>query len=178
MDDDSWLLGGERDPVSITADWTPVSMPRIDGVEIREVRNVPTGYGHLTELFRADWGLDPASVGQVFQSVLEPGRLSAWHAHGETTDRLFVSSGLMLIVLFDARPESPTHGRVMVLRASIQRPQLVVVPPRVWHGVKNIGSTPATLVNIVDVAYRYDGPDHNRLPEDSDRIPFDIVGRT
>lgn len=178
MADDSWLLGGTRDSVSITADWTPVSTPRIEGMEIHEVRNVPTGYGHLTELFRVDWGLEPSAVGQVFQSVLMPGRLSAWHAHAETTDRLFVSSGLMLIALFDARTGSASSGRLTVMRTSHLRPQLVVVPPQVWHGVKNIGSDPATLVNIVDVGYQYDDPDHYRLPEDTDRIPFDIVGRT
>jgi dTDP-4-dehydrorhamnose 3,5-epimerase len=171
-------LGGEKDPVSITADWTTVSDRHIDGVCIREVRNVPTGYGHLTELFRADWDLGSSTVGQVFQSVLLPGRVSAWHAHGETTDRLFVSDGQMLVVLYDARPDSPTHSTLMTVRTSILRPQLIVVPPRIWHGIKNTGNEPATLINAVDIAYRHDGPDHYRLPETTDQIPFDISTAT
>ena len=172
---DSWRLGGERDAVSITADWAPVSSASIDGVEFREVRNVPTPYGHLTELYRRDWGFDPSTVGQVFQSVLLPGRMSAWHAHGETTDRLFVSAGAMLVALFDGRDGSPTRGQLVVTRLSILRPQLVIVPPRVWHGVKNVGAEPACLMNMVDIAYQYEGPDHYRLPPDSPAIPFDIV---
>ena len=79
------------------------------------------------------------------------------------------------MALYDAREASPTRGQLQVVRSSILRPQLVVVPPRVWHGVKNVGNEAATLVNMVDLAYRYEGPDHYRLPPDASSIPFDIV---
>jgi dTDP-4-dehydrorhamnose 3,5-epimerase len=173
--DAEWSLGGVRDGVSITADWQLVDGATIAGVAIREVRNVPTGYGHLTELYRQDWGLGIEGVGQVFMSNLAPGRLSAWHAHEITTDRLFVTSGAMLIVLFDGRPDSLTLGTTLAIRSSHLRPQLVTVPPKVWHGIKNVGDVTAAMVNIVDHAYDYEGPDHFRLPPDSPLIPFDIA---
>lgn len=178
MPEESWKLDGEPDKVSITADWTAVGLRRIAGVEVHEVRNVPTGYGHLTELFRSEWVSGTKDVSQVFQSVLQPGGTSAWHAHAVTTDRLFVSFGQMLIVLYDAREGSATHGTLMTVRASNLRPQLVVVPPQVWHGVKNTGSEVAILTNIVDIAYRYEGPDHFRMAQHSDKIPFDISSAT
>ncbi len=164
--------------MSITADWAPVDRVLIDGVSVTEMRNVPAQYGYLTEIYRTDWGLEPGVVDQVFQSVLLPGGLSAWHAHGQTTDRLFACSGQILAVLHDERPGSPTRGLMNVLRLGILRPALVVVPPRVWHGVKNVSDGQAILLNLVDSAYRYEGPDHYRLPPDSDRIPFDILGAT
>jgi dTDP-4-dehydrorhamnose 3,5-epimerase len=175
MTDSEWHLSGRRDEVSITADWSPANRELIDGVSITEVRNVPAGYGYLTEVYRTDWGLEPAHVDQVFQSVLVPGGLSAWHAHGESTDRLFAASGLMLVVLHDARPDSPTRGLTNVFRLGIVRPGLVVIPPRVWHGVKNVAAESASLLNLVDRAYRYEGPDHYRLAPDSREIPFDIL---
>jgi dTDP-4-dehydrorhamnose 3,5-epimerase len=49
---------------------------------------------------------------------------------------------------------------------------LIVVPPRVWHGVQAIGTVPARIVNIVDKAYEYADPDHWRLPHDTTEIPF------
>jgi dTDP-4-dehydrorhamnose 3,5-epimerase len=163
--------GATKDGQSITSDWTPF-LRLIDGVRIREVKNVPKSNGVLTEVFRTDWSLDEGAVQQVFQTTVVPGGLSAWHAHQHTTDRLFVSSGMLTIVLYDARESSPTHGRVNELRFGAQRPALVVIPPGVWHGVQNTGDVPALLLNLVDQAYRYEDPDHWRLPPDTPRIPY------
>jgi dTDP-4-dehydrorhamnose 3,5-epimerase len=173
---EQWLLpGAKRRTQSVTSDWEFVNQPVIDGVVLREVRSVPTSYGYLTELYRDDWHVDDEPVGQVFQSVLEPGRISAWHVHGDAIDRLFVNHGRMLIVLYDARPASPTHGLVNQFRLGTVRPALLVVPPQVWHGVKNIGSEPASLVNVVSEAYSYEDPDHYAVPADSPHVPYDIV---
>lgn len=170
----NWKLeGSHRDGQSITKDWQLVGQELIDGVVVRETANVVTGYGRLTELYRSEW--DDGPVGQVFQSVLDAGHVSAWHAHGETLDRLFVTMGRMLIVLYDAREGSSTRGLVNVFRYGEHRPALISVPPRVWHGVKNIGQRAGALVNVVDRAYSYLDPDHYRVPADSDEVPFDIL---
>jgi dTDP-4-dehydrorhamnose 3,5-epimerase len=161
-----------RDKQSITRDWQAVDQPLLDGVTVVEVKNVMSNRGFLTEIYRDDWQVDTAGVAQVFQTVLEPGAVSAWHAHGETTDRLFVSLGQMLIVLYDARRDSPSHGRLNQFRFGSVRPALVTVPVGVWHGVQNIASAPSVLLNLVSHAYSYEHPDHYRLPMDSAEIPF------
>ncbi|MDO9635444.1 MAG: hypothetical protein Q7I95_00660, partial [Thiobacillus sp.] len=43
---------------------------------------------------------------------------------------------------------------------------------QVWHAVENITSAPALLINAVDKAYRYESPDHFRLPLETDQIPY------
>ena len=40
------------------------------------------------------------------------------------------------------------------------------------HGLQNFGASPACVLNLVDSAYRYDDPDHWRLPPDTDHVPF------
>jgi dTDP-4-dehydrorhamnose 3,5-epimerase len=170
---DLWLLpGAVKDEQSMTAEWTSTTRPVIDGVHVREVRHVIGASGYLTEIYRADWGLDPAAVDQVFELTLGPGSVSAWHAHGDTRDRLFVADGTARIVLYDSRPGSPTRGVVGEYRTGVLRPMLIVVPPRVWHGVQAIGTVPARIVNIVDKQYEYADPDHSRLPHDTTEIPF------
>ena len=171
MADDSWLLpGASKDAASITPEWS--SRARlIDGVIVREVKNVPKKGGHLTELFRRDWFGDAAPVGQVFQNILAPRAVSAWHAHASTTDRLFVAAGLAEVALFDNREASPTRGELNIFQVGTLRPALIVIPPRVWHGVQNIGDGPAILINMVDAAYDYDDPDHWRIPSDSPDVP-------
>ncbi|QKY06932.1 dTDP-4-dehydrorhamnose 3,5-epimerase family protein [Janthinobacterium lividum] len=170
---DNWLLAGaKQDGESITKEWKPTTPSLIDGVIFQEIKPVLTAYGSLTEIFRTEWVPDAAQIGQIFASTLEPGGLSAWHAHAITTDRLFVAAGQMRVVLYDARADSPTFGMLNEFKLGTKRPGLLVVPPRVWHGVQNYCSTPAILVNAVDHAYRYDAPDHWRVPADSETVPY------
>ena len=168
-----WRLpGAVRDRQSITADWRRVDEGLIDGVALFEMKSVIGHGGWLTEIYRADWKLDDGCVEQVFQTVFEPGAVSAWHAHALTRDRLFVAFGAMRIVLYDARSDSPTRGRLNELRLGSVRPGIVTVPPKVWHGVENLAAERALLLNLVDRSYRYEDPDHYRLPPDTDRIPW------
>jgi len=168
----AWSILGTQDPQTVTSDWLPVEPVAIDGVRVKEVRNVPTGTGTLTEMFRTDWGLDDLPVTQVFQRTMEPHSISAWHAHDIATDRLFCGLGRVRIVLFDARTGSPSHGEVWTRIIGVERPQLVIVPPGVWHGVQSVTSAMSMVINIVDHAYGYEQPDHWRLPPDTDKIPY------
>jgi dTDP-4-dehydrorhamnose 3,5-epimerase len=164
------LARATRDRQSITADWKPVRQ-LIDGVTVVEIKAVPRRGGVLTEVFRQDW-LEHHEVAQVFQVLLTPGTISAWHAHRDTTDRLFLASGSATLAVFDGRLESPTAGLVNELHLSIARPQLVVIPPGLWHGLIASGSAPALILNLTDRAYAYEEPDHWRLPPDTPEIPY------
>jgi dTDP-4-dehydrorhamnose 3,5-epimerase len=169
------VTGATRDRQSITAAWQPVDRRVIDGVRVIEIVSVPKRHGALTEIFRAEW-LDGGVVDQIFQVALAPGAVSAWHVHEQTVDRLFVATGSITLALFDARETSPTHRVVQELFMTISRPQLVVIPPGVWHGLVVTGTAPAILLNAPDRAYDYEAPDHWRLPPDTDQIPYRFAG--
>jgi dTDP-4-dehydrorhamnose 3,5-epimerase len=174
-----WQLSGVvRDRQSIASDWTPTQLSLLNGVALREARNVVKANGRLTELFRRDWFAGDEVVDQVFQVLLHPGGISAWHAHASTTDRLFVTAGSMKLVLYDGRSDSSTHRQINEFHLSIHRPTLVVVPPGVWHGVQNTGAEPTALLNMVDQAYQYENPDHWRLPQDTEEIPYQFSRAT
>jgi dTDP-4-dehydrorhamnose 3,5-epimerase len=166
------LPGATQDRQSVTADWSFCRQTLIAGIVVKEVRHVPKGNGYLTEIYRRDWQLDDQPVDQVFQVQLQPGAVSAWHAHLLTTDRLFANHGLIRIMLYDARQNSATHGTLNEFRVGTVRPTLICVPPGVWHGVQNLGHEAALLLNLVNRAYEYQGPDHWRLPPDTDQIPY------
>jgi len=164
------LEGMIKDRQSVTADWQPVGRDRIDGVEIVQIRPVTKRAGVLTEVFRAEWCDGP--VGQVFQVLLMPGAVSAWHTHVRTIDRLFVSSGSLTLALYDGRRDSSTAGRVNEMHLSIARPELVIVPAGVWHGVMATSHNPTLLLNLPSAGYDYADPDHYRLPDDTSQIPY------
>lgn len=165
------LPGATKDKQQIREDWHKLG-DAIDGVSLREVRHVPRDHGVITEIFRPDWDPTGLPVVQVYQSRLFAGALGAWSCHRHTTDRLFVTMGLVKMVLYDGRDGSKTKGHLMELHAGDQRPSLVVIPPGVWHGLQCLGSSDALVLNCPTEAYNYADPDHYRLAWDSPEIPY------
>jgi dTDP-4-dehydrorhamnose 3,5-epimerase len=139
----------------------------IEGLRFRLTRPVAHEDGHLIEIARDDWEVIADPIRQVHMTTTLPGRVRAWGLHGLTTDRLFVVSGLVHIVCWDGREDSPTFARLNEFTLSDRNPGLIVVPPNVYHGWKNIGTNEAIVVNMPTRPYRYDEPDALDLPWDS-----------
>jgi dTDP-4-dehydrorhamnose 3,5-epimerase len=97
-----------------------------------------------------------------------PGRIRGWGLHQESTDRLFVVSGLVKIVVFDGRRNSPSFGKISEFTVSERNPGLLLIPPNLYHGWKNIGTTEAIIINMPDHMYNYEKPDALDFPWDSD----------
>jgi dTDP-4-dehydrorhamnose 3,5-epimerase len=165
------LPGAVKDGQQVTQDWQKVGQ-RIEGVVTREVLHVPRDHGVITETFRSEWDPTGSPVVHIYQSRLFPGAIGAWSCHARTIDRLFVNQGHLKIVLYDGREESPTHGRIMELHAGDARPTFLVIPVGVWHGLQNLGTIDALVLNYPTHAYDYEDPDHYRLPFDSPEIPY------
>ncbi len=140
----------------------------IDGVLFRAVRPVPHEDGYLTEVARAGWDLLQSPIVQVHVTTTFAERVRAWGIHRSVTDRLFVVSGLVKIVVFDAREASPTFGRINEFVVGERSPGLLLIPPDLYHGWKNMGTAEATIINMPDAPYDYDAPDGRHLAWDSD----------
>ena len=78
-------------------------------------------------------------------------------------------SGLIRFAVFDGRPNSPTRGQLNDLLVSERSPGLLIIPPNLYHGWKNIGDDEATIINMPDRMYDYEAPDALDLPWDSKR---------
>jgi len=139
----------------------------IDGLRFRPTRPVPHEDGVVTEVARASWSEIDLPIVQVHVTTTQPGRIRAWGLHQRSTDRLFVVSGLVSIVVFDGRIDSPTAGALNEFKVSERNPGLLVVPPNLYHGWKNIGTTEAFIVNMPSSQYDYDRPDALDLPYDA-----------
>ncbi len=140
----------------------------IDGVRFRATRPVPHEDGTVTEVARAVWPEIDLPVVQVHITTTLPGRIRAWGLHRASTDRLFVVKGLVSIVLYDPRSGSATNGCVNEFRVSERNPGLLVIPPNLFHGWKNIGVDEAFIINMPSYQYDYDTPDALDLPYESE----------
>lgn len=150
----------------------------IDGLEFRPTRPVPHEDGHVTEVGRAGWNIIRDPIVQVHTTTTLPGRIRAWGLHQFGSDRLFVVSGLVTIAVFDGRVDSPTRGSVNSFTVSEKNPGLLLIPPNLYHGWKNIGVSEAIIINMPTRAYNYDKPDALDLPWDSEAaarlIPYNF----
>ena len=167
-----WSIQGQKDSPRVRPDWSAVNVPSLHGVVVKEIANVLATNGYLTEVWRPDWRLDAHSAGHVIQRVYEGGTASAWNAHAHATDGIFCGVGRARVALYDGRRSSPTFGASVGFCIGAERPAIVVVPPGIWHAIRNIGHTPCVVINVVDRAYDYDDPDVFRLPLDTPLIPF------
>jgi dTDP-4-dehydrorhamnose 3,5-epimerase len=149
---------------------------RIDGVIYREVRPVAHEDGTLVEIARDDWPELVLPIVQVHLTTTLAGRKRAWGLHQRSTDRLFVVKGLVSLVVYDGRVDSPTLGVVNEFKVGDRNPGLLVIPPNLDHGWANIGVDEALIVNMPSLQYDYEGPDALDLPYDSDEaaaiVPF------
>jgi dTDP-4-dehydrorhamnose 3,5-epimerase len=161
---------------SLTTAAGALRLDLIEGVRFRLLRPVSHHYGHLTEAFRADWGLTEEPLVQVNVTVTFPGRIRAWGIHRFTTDRLFAASGSLCILCYDGRRDSPTFGAVNEFMLGVRNHGIVVIPPGVFHGWKNIGADEATIISMPSRLYDHEGPDRWELPWDSEEarkvIPY------
>ena len=126
----------------------------------------------MFEILRAD---DPEfqKFGQVYITTAHPGIVKGWHCHQIQTDHFCLIRGRALFALYDPRPDSGTQGQVDVIACDEEDPQLIVIPPRVYHGFKNTGTVDAICLNCPTEPYNARNPDEERIDPFDNAIPFD-----
>ncbi|MBL8692507.1 MAG: dTDP-4-dehydrorhamnose 3,5-epimerase family protein [Planctomycetes bacterium] len=148
------------------------SRPRIQGVEIHELKRFTDDGGNITELARLEGGnhqwLPGFVARQINYSEMEPGAVKAFHLHKRQTDVWYVPPGdKLLLVLHDCRAGSPTEKETMRFVLGDGTSRLVRIPPGVAHGARNIGLARGRILYFVDVQFSTDETcDEGRLPWD------------
>jgi len=144
----------------------------IEGVRVKPLRMIPDERGRLMELLRADDEIF-IKFGQVYMTTVYPGVVKAWHYHKKQYDNFVAVRGMIKLVLYDAREDSPTRGEINEFFIGDWNPQLVQIPPGVYHGFKCISETEAIVINIPTEVYNYAQPDEYRLDPHRGGIPYD-----
>ncbi len=129
----------------------------VAGVALRPLRQHRDDRGWLAEVFRRDEPDGASPPAMAYVSVTRPGVVRGPHEHRQQADRFcFAGPGRFLLVLWDARPDSPTRGNVQVEEVGEERPVVVVVPPGVVHAYRCLGPGEGWVLNLPD--HLYGGP--------------------
>ncbi len=143
----------------------------IHGVTAKELKVIPDERGRLTEILRSDDELF-TKFGQVYMTTAYPGVVKGWHYHKKQTDHFTVVKGMIKLVLYDNRDDSPTKGEINEFFLGEHRPILVKIPPLILHGFKCVSEDEAICINIPTEVYNYDQPDEFRVDPHKNDIPY------
>ena len=129
---------------------------QIDGVLLNKLTKIIDQRGFLCETFRADELIQDLQPVMSYVSYTEPGFTRGPHEHFEQTDMFAILGPANFMVrLWDNRKNSKTYGCYMEAYAGIDNPLLVIIPPGVVHGYKNISALERGMViNYPNRLYR------------------------
>lgn len=147
---------------------------KIQGVIIRPLKKFPDERGTIMHGVRNDNQLSP--FGEVYFKKLYAGVVNGWHVH-ETLELNYIClSGMIKLVLFDLREDSPTQGVLEEIFFGEDNYCLVHIPPGIANGSKGMASPHSLMTNIASHAH---DPNlkYKRIDPHSNEIPYDWARR-
>lgn len=167
-------MPAEQDVATVTKDGTSLART-IDGVLTRSTVNHLDHRGTVYEIFEGPNDFWTKPVVYAYQFSIHPGQMKGWGLHHEKDDRYTIISGEVLVLLWDAREDSPTRDVVQKVVLSDRGVRQLLIPTGVWHLNINLGSDEARLVNFPTEVYHHDRPDRMLLAWDAPEVPIDVA---
>ena len=142
----------------------------IAGVSIHLLKQIPDERGKIMHMLKAT---DPhfEQFGEIYFSTVYPGVVKGWHRHSRMTLNYAVVIGMIKLVLYDDRPNSPTRSEIQEIFLGDSNYSLVKIPPMVWNGFKGMGVVSAVVANCSTIPH--DSLEIERCDPSAGRIPYD-----
>lgn len=142
----------------------------IKDVYIIPLKQIPDERGKIMHMLRSD-DTYFEQFGEIYFSIIYPEVIKGWHLHTKMTLNYAVVSGMVKLVLFDAREGSPTKGELQELFIGEDNYVLVKIAPGIYNGFKGIGVKPAILANCSTIPH--DPEEIIRVDPFTKAIPYD-----
>lgn len=142
----------------------------IDGVKIKPLSKISDERGMILHMLRCD---DPdfEKFGEIYFSTAYSGVVKGWHEHTRQIQNYAVIQGMIKLVLYDARPDSPTFKELMEIITGEDNYQLIRIPTGVINGFKAIGTKTAIVANCATIPHKPD--EIIRYDPFGDKVPYD-----
>ncbi|MEM5813331.1 MAG: dTDP-4-dehydrorhamnose 3,5-epimerase family protein [Candidatus Aenigmatarchaeota archaeon] len=148
----------------------------LEGIKILELKKHVDERGSFMEVMRKDWKdfLEGDEIVQANISINYPNIVKAWHKHERgQVDYFFVLRGCIKVCAYDE-----IRQELDEIILSEEKPQIVRIPGKYWHGFKVVSNIPAIVVYFTTKLYEYNNPDELRKSwNDSSIIPKIINGK-
>ena len=141
----------------------------IEGVKITPLRKIPDERGTIFHMMRSDFEAF-SQFGEIYFSKVYPGVIKAWHIHEKMTLNYATITGMIKLVLYDPRNNSPTKGQLMELFIGDENYVLVTIPPGIYNGFKGVGVKEAIVANCT--THPHDPKEIKRIDPFTRDIPY------
>lgn len=142
----------------------------IDEVKIVHLKKIPDERGTIMHGVRSDNIMN--SFGEVYFKKLYCGVINGWHVHETLILNYICLSGMIKLVLFDMRDDSPTKGDIQEIFFGDDNYCLVHIPPGIANGTKGMTDPFALFCNVASEAHN-PSLKYLRIDPHSDEIPYD-----
>lgn len=117
----------------------------IEGVKITPLKVVSDDRGEVKHMMKST---DPSfsKFGEIYFSVVLPGKIKAWHRNKKTTVNYAVIEGSIKLVLYDG-------NQVQEIYTGEDNYCLVTIPPGIWRGFQAMGNKKAIVADLTDRPY-------------------------
>ena len=146
----------------------------IKGVIFKDLKTFDDSRGFFREVVRDTDEFFAEGFAQWSHSKMAKNTVKAWHFHHLQVDWWYVPFGIITVVLYDNREESPTFGSKLEFKLgqtdqdSEALTSVVKIPQGVLHGCKVLTES-AHLFYITSKTY--DPEDEGRFPFNSSYVP-------
>jgi dTDP-4-dehydrorhamnose 3,5-epimerase len=144
----------------------------IKDVIVKKLKFIADERGRLMEILKCDEEIF-SRFGQVYLTTTYPGVVKAWHFHKKQDDFIVCIKGMLKLVLYDNREDSPTKGEVNQFFIGDYNAALVKVPKMIHHGWKCVSTEEALVINVPTEPYNQEEPDEYRVDPHNNNIPYD-----
>ena len=146
----------------------------IDGVKIVPLRRIADERGTIMHGVRRDTQL--SEFGEVYFKKLYYGVVNGWHVHEQLIINYICLTGMIKLVLYDMRPQSPTKGTIQEIFFGDDNYCLVHIPPGIANGSKGMTDPFALMTNVA--SHPHDpGLKYLRIDPHSGEVPYDWARR-
>jgi dTDP-4-dehydrorhamnose 3,5-epimerase len=141
----------------------------LEGTLIRPLKKNCDERGYLCELIRSD-GAYYYPFAMCYYSVSSKGVIRAWHRHPRTQQRdtFIVIQGMAKVCAYDMETNEFNEHFI-----GDDNMVSLTINGKFWHGFKAVSDKPVILLNFPDRLYDYKNPDEERLPYNTEKIPYD-----
>ncbi|MBI21883.1 MAG: dTDP-4-dehydrorhamnose 3,5-epimerase [Chloroflexi bacterium] len=141
----------------------------IEGVIITPLRRIPDERGMVMHMMRkTDHHF--SEFGEIYFSTIYPGVVKGWHLHKKMVLNYAVVHGMIKLVLYDDRENSPTKNEVQEIFLGEENYSLVTIPANVWNGFKGIGTKDSIVANCSTIPH--DPEEIVRMDPFENNIPY------
>lgn len=121
----------------------------IKGVEIVPLKQILDDRGKVMQMMRND-SLYFEKFGEIYFSVVHPGKFKGWHKHTNKTLNYACIFGKVELSIFDGK-------EIMKVYLSPEDYKMVIIKPNLWDGIRGLGQTDSIVANCATEPYSEEG---------------------